>query len=117
MPQFEVRGRPQDFEAFAHDEVPPPVPPPPRRIDLSPDKVEKGLTQLVLSLLEMIRQLVERQAMRRIDGGGLSDDQIEKLGDTLMRLERQMRDLRAHFQIDSLDIDLGPLGSLVDEER
>lgn len=112
----EVRGSDRDFEAFADDEVRAPRPAPPRRVNLTPEKVENGLTQLVLSLLELIRQLVEKQAMRRIDGGGLSDDQVEKLGDTLMRLERQMEELKAHFKIDSLNIDLGPLGPLIDEK-
>jgi len=111
----DVRGSQADFDAFAGDEVPIAPVELPRRIDLSPEKVEKGLTQLVLSLLELVRQLVEKQAMRRIEGGGLTDEQVEKMGDTLMRLERQMNELKAHFKIDSLNIDLGPLGPLIDE--
>jgi len=111
----EVRGHARDFDAFA-GEIPLPSPASaPRRIDLTPDKVEHGLAQLVLSLLEMIRQLVEKQALRRIEGGGLSPAQVEELGVTLMRLEEQMVTLKAHFEVGSLNIDLGPLGNLIDE--
>lgn len=117
MEYAEIRGTEEDFAAFAEEPVKLPVvpAPAPRRVALDPDKVENGLAQLVLSLLELIRQLVEKQAMRRIEGGSLTDDQIEKLGDTLMRLERQMQDLKVHFNVDSLNIDLGPLGPLIDE--
>lgn len=111
----EIRGSDADFAAFEDEEVKP-VAPAPRRIDLTPDKVEQGLTQLVLSVLELVRQLVEKQAIRRIDGGGLTDGQCEQLGDTLRRLDQQMQELKAHFKIDSLNIDLGPLGSLIDEK-
>ncbi len=117
MEYGEIRGREEDFEAFADDAIRVARPAPPRRINLTSDKVENGLTQLVLSLLELVRQLVEKQALRRIEGGSLSADQVEKLGDTLMRLERQMEELKAHFKIDSLNIDLGPLGPLIDEKR
>ena len=92
-------------------------PPPPRRINLEPEKVERGLTQLVLAVIELLRQLMEKQALRRIESGSLGPEQVERLGTTLMRLEQRMDELKAHFQIDSLDIDLGPLGNLLDEER
>lgn len=115
MEYGEIRGTDEDLAAFADEPVKAPLAPAPRRVALDPDKVENGLAQLVLSLLELIRQLVEKQAMRRIEGGSLNDDQIEKLGDTLMRLERQMQDLKVHFKVDSLNIDLGPLGPLIDE--
>ena len=68
----------------------------------------------MLSVVELLRQLVEKQALRRIEGGSLTPDQVEKLGDTLMRLEQKMKELKAHFEIDDLNIDLGPLGNLLD---
>ena len=105
-----LRGRPEDFEAFA-ESVEAPRAALPRRINLEPEKVERGLTRLVLSLVELIRQLMEKQALRRIEGGSLSAEQVERLGTTLMRLEQQMEELKNHFQIDDLDIDLGPLGT------
>lgn len=86
----------------------------PRRVNIDPDKVSKGLAELVLSVIELIRQLVERQALRRIEAGSLSDEEIERLGRTLMELERHMDELKRHFDIESLDIDLGPLGRLVE---
>ncbi len=106
----ELRGRPEDFEVFAESAEAPRVALP-RRINLEPEKVERGLTQLVLSLVELIRQVMEKQALRRIEGGSLSAEQVERLGTTLMRLEQQMEELKNHFQIESLDIDLGPLGT------
>jgi len=62
----------------------------PRRIDANPQNVEKNLAKLVLTLIELIRQLLEKQAVRRMEGGSLSDDQIENLGMTLMKLEDKM---------------------------
>jgi len=86
----------------------------PSRIDLNPEKVEQGLVKLVLALVELIRQLLERQAIRRMEAGSLRDDEIERLGTTLMKLEQRMEELKAHFEIDDLNIDLGPLGKLLD---
>ncbi len=114
MQYGEIRGRPEDVEAFegvAHQ----PRSRTPRRINLEPEKVEQGLVQLVLSLVDLLRRLVEKQALRRIDGGGLAPEEVERLGTTLMRLEQQMEDLKRHFKIESLNIDLGPLGNLMDE--
>jgi hypothetical protein len=85
-----------------------------RRIELQPEKVEQGLVKLVLVVVELIRKLLEKQALRRIEGGRLGPEQIEKLGATLMRLEAQMKDLQRHFGIDELDLDLGPLGKVID---
>jgi hypothetical protein len=113
MSYGEIRGRPEDFDAFTEA----PAARLPRRIDLDPEKVEHGLVQLVLSVLELIRQLLEKQALRRIEGGDLSGEQIERLGTTLMRLEQQMSELAEHFEITDLNIDLGPLGSLLDESK
>lgn len=76
---------------------------------------ERGLVTLVLTLVELLRQLMERQALRRVDVGDLTDDQIERIGSTLMHLERQMRELCDHFDIrpEDLNLDLGPLGTLL----
>ena len=86
-----------------------------RRIDADPESVEQGLAQLVLTIVELLRQLMERQALRRIDGGGLTEEQIERLGTTFMELDRRMEELRDHFGLaaDDLNLDLGPLGRLL----
>lgn len=86
-----------------------------RHVDASPEEVEKGLVQLVLTLVELLRQLMERQAIRRMDAGGLDDEEIERLGQTLMLLDRRMTELREHFGLtpEDLNLDLGPLGRLL----
>jgi Gas vesicle protein K len=86
-----------------------------RRIDADPDSVEKGLAQLVLTIVELLRQLMERQALRRIDGGALSEEQVERLGRTFMELDRRMEQLREEFGLseEDLNLDLGPLGRLL----
>jgi hypothetical protein len=88
------------------------------RIDADPESVEKGLVTLVLTLVELLRQLMERQALRRVDQGTLTDDQIEKVGSTLMALEDRMDELREHFglTVEDLNLDLGPLGPLLPRE-
>ncbi|GGL31021.1 gas vesicle protein K [Nocardia jinanensis] len=87
------------------------------RIDTDPESVERGLVTLVLTLVELLRQLMERQALRRVDAGDLSDDQVERIGTTLMLLEQRMDELREHFGLtpEDLNIDLGPLGPLLPE--
>ena len=89
-----------------------------RRIAADPESVEKGLVTLVLTLVELLRQLMERQALRRVDQGDLSDDQVERIGSTLMALEERMTELRDHFGLrpEDLNIDLGPLGPLLPED-
>ena len=87
---------------------------PTHRMDLDPEKVEQGLVKLVLVIVELVRKLLEKQALRRIESGRLSSDQVEKLATTIMRLEAQMLELQKHFGIDDLDIDLGPLGKVID---
>jgi hypothetical protein len=84
------------------------------RIELTPDNAESGLAKLVLTLVELIRKLVEKQAMRRVEGGTLTDDEIERLGETLMKLELKMEELKKHFNLTDrdLNINLGPLGDL-----
>jgi CRISPR/Cas system-associated endonuclease Cas1 len=85
------------------------------RVNADPANVEKGLVQLVLSLVELIRQPMERQAIRRIDAGGLTEEQIERLGTTLMLLDQRMTELRELFDLsqEDLSLDLGPLGRSV----
>lgn len=86
-----------------------------RRIDADPESVERGLAQLVLTIVELLRQLMERQALRRVDAGSLSDDQIERVGRTFMELDRRMEELREQFGLteEELNLDLGPLGRLL----
>jgi hypothetical protein len=86
-----------------------------RRIGADPENVERGLAQLVLTVVEVLRQLMERQALRRIDGGGLTDEQVERLGQTFMELDKRMEELRATFGLDEedLNLNLGPLGNLL----
>ncbi|MFE9319845.1 gas vesicle protein K [Nocardia sp. NPDC052278] len=85
------------------------------RIDTNPESVERGLVTLVLTLVELLRQLMERQALRRVDEGELTETQIERIGTTLMLLEQRMEELRDHFGLtpEDLNIDLGPLGKLL----
>jgi gas vesicle protein GvpK len=111
----EIRGSLEDLEAFEEPAGTAPQVALPRRINLEPNQVERGLTQLVLSLVELVRRLMEKQALRRIEGGSLTSGQAENLGMTLMRLEEQMEVLKKHFKIDNLNIDLGPLGNLFDD--
>jgi len=86
----------------------------PAKINVDPEEVGQGLVKLVLALVELLRQLLERQAIRRIEGGTLTDEEIDRLGTTLMKLEEKIRELQEHFGIDDLNIDLGPLGHLID---
>ena len=87
----------------------------PRRVNADPEKVEKGLAQLVLTLVELLRQLMERQALRRMEQGNLTDEQIERLGQTFMKLEQRMEELKAEFGLEDsdLNLNLGPLGDLL----
>ncbi|MFF3072262.1 gas vesicle protein K [Kitasatospora sp. NPDC057904] len=86
-----------------------------RRVAVDPETVGRDLACLVLTVVELLRELMERQALRRIDEGDLSEDQVEALGVTLMALEQRMDELRDHFGLapEDLDIDLGPLGPLL----
>jgi hypothetical protein len=87
----------------------------PRRVNADPERVEKGLAQLVLTLVELLRQLMERQALRRMENGTLTDEQIERMGETFMKLEERMQELKAHFELEDrdLNLNLGPLGNLL----
>ncbi len=84
------------------------------RLALDPDDMRRGVGRLVLALLEMLRQLLERQALRRVDGGSLSDAEVERLGLALLRLGEEMDWLRQQFGLtdDEVRLDLGPLGKL-----
>jgi hypothetical protein len=86
------------------------------RIDCSADTIEQGLAKLVLSLIELLRQLLERQAIRRMEGGSLTEDQVEEMGKTLMTLEAKVRELCEHFGLTpaDLNLDLGPIGNLLE---
>ena len=87
----------------------------PDRIDVDPEGVEQGLARLVLTLVEFLRQLLERQAVRRMDGGSLSDEEIERVGLALLKLEEKTHELAAAFGLrpEELNITLGPLGDLL----
>ena len=87
----------------------------PSRINTDAKNVERGLVQLVLTLVELLRQLMERQAVRRMEGGTLTDAEIERLGQTFLQLQKRMAELRKTFGLreSDLNLDLGPLGTLV----
>ena len=86
----------------------------PPRLNTDPDKVENGLAKLVLTLIEVLRKVLEHQAVRRMEGGHLSDAEIEKLGVALLRLNDRMQEMKGIFGLtdEDLQIDLGPLGKL-----
>ena len=85
------------------------------RIEAEREDVARGVSQLVMTLIELIRQLMERQALHRIDAGALSEEQVERLGQALMALEDRMEELREAFGLEEedLNLDLGPLGRLL----
>src|SRR5256884_4612210 len=87
----------------------------PERVDVDPDGVENGLAKLVLTLVEFLRQLLERQAVRRMEGGTLSDEEVERMGVALMRLEEKVHEMARTFGIDptELNLEVGPLGRLI----
>ena len=85
------------------------------RVSADPETVERGLVQLVLTLVELLRQLMERQAVRRLDAGAMTPEETERVGLTLMLLEKRMAELRDYFELtpEDLNLDLGPLGKLL----
>ncbi len=85
------------------------------RINADPANADSGLAQLVLTLVELIRKLIEKQAIQRVEGGSLTEEEIERLGETLMRLEMKMEELKKTFNLtdNDLNINLGPLGNLL----
>jgi hypothetical protein len=82
--------------------------------DATPEDVQRGLAALVLTLVEVLRELMERQAIRRMDSGTLDDEEIERLGRTFLALRGRMEELKATFGLtdEDLNLDLGPLGRL-----
>jgi hypothetical protein len=85
------------------------------RVDADPERVERGLAQLVLTLIDLLRQLMERQAIRRMEAGSLTDEQVERMGQTFMKLEQRMEELKSEFGLEDedLNLNLGPLGDLL----
>jgi len=122
MPVSDAEGRvrekllcdPGDLEAFA-TELEQAGSALPRRVNADPEGVERGLAKLVLTLIELLRQLMERQALRRIEAGSLSDEEIERLGQTFMKLDARMEELKQAFGLEDedLNLNLGPLGDLM----
>lgn len=106
--------RSDDLERFAAElrDIAPALP---QRLDASPDDVQAGLARLVLTLIEFLRQVLEHQAVRRMEGGGLTDEEIERIGITLMRLQEKLQEIKVAFGLEheELNIDLGPLGKLL----
>lgn len=87
----------------------------PSRVNADPQEVERGLARLVLTVIELLRRLLEQQAIRRIEAGSLTDEQIERMGQTFLKLEAKMSELRQTFGLEAedLNLDLGPLGRLM----
>ena len=85
------------------------------RVEADPATLEKGLAQLVLTVIELLRELMERQALHRIEAGVLSDDEVERLGRTFMALSERMEELKVAFGLEGeeLNLNLGPLGDLL----
>ena len=86
----------------------------PERISADADSIENGLAKLVLSIIELVRRLLEKQALRRMDGGNLTDEEIERLGNALMKLEEKMGEMKKVFGLedDDLNLSLGPIKTL-----
>jgi len=87
----------------------------PEKMTVNPENVEKGLAKLVLTVIELLRQLMEKQGMRRMESGSLSDEEIERLGETFMKLEDKMAEMEKIFGLkhEDLNLNLGPLGDLM----
>jgi gas vesicle protein GvpK len=85
------------------------------RVNADPEQLEKGLAHLVLTIIELLRQLMERQALHRIEGGSLNADEVERLGRTFMALQERMEELKVAFGLEGeeLNMNLGPLGDLL----
>lgn len=85
------------------------------RLELDPEATQNGLAKLVLTVVELLRQLSERQAVRRMEAGSLTEAEIERVGGALLRLEDKMKELKTHFGLsdEDLNLDLGPLGRLL----
>jgi hypothetical protein len=86
----------------------------PERISADPEVVENGLARLVLAIIELVRRLLEKQALRRMDRGTLTDAEVERLGEALMKLEEKMAEMKKVFGLedDDLNLSLGPIKTL-----
>jgi hypothetical protein len=84
------------------------------RLNADPERVERGLAGLVLTIVDLLRELMERQALRRIEGGSLNDEEVERLGLAFMKLNETMDELKEQFGLtdEDLELSLGPLGNL-----
>ncbi len=113
-PDDRLRGDLDELRDFANEltQVDPGLP---RRINADQQNVEQGLAKLVLTLIELIRRLLEKQAIRRMEAGSLTDEEVERLGETFIKLEEKMAELKATFglQDEDLNLNLGPLGDLM----
>ena len=87
----------------------------PARLEAAPEDIEASVAKLVLTLVELIRRVLEHQAVRRMEGGSLSDEEIERLGLALLRLQERIQEVKNAFGLadEDLNIDLGPLGRLL----
>lgn len=112
--ESKILADPDDLEDFA-SELGRAQSPLPQRVNADPEGVERGLAKLVLTLIELLRQLMERQALRRIEAGSLSNEEIERLGQTFMKLDARMEELKQIFGLEDeeLNLNLGPLGDLM----
>jgi hypothetical protein len=86
----------------------------PRHLNADPEKIEQGLAKLVLAVVDLLRRLMEKQAIRRIEGGSLDDEEIERLGLAFMRMEEKLEEIKLAFGLENedLNLNLGPLGDL-----
>lgn len=101
----------RELEQFAADDT--------TRVDCTPENIEQGLARLVLTIVELLRKLLERQAIRRMEGGTLEDQKIEEMGLALMKLEQKIAELAAQFglRVEDLNLELGPLGNLLPPDK
>ncbi|HZR27466.1 MAG TPA: gas vesicle protein K [Terriglobales bacterium] len=102
--EVEINDLKQQLEALSQGTL--------QRVECNPETIEQGLAKLVLGLIELLRRLLERQAIRRMQGGSLNDEQIEAMGQALMKLEVKIHELAASFGLkpEDLNLELGPLG-------
>lgn len=106
-----MSGVGQELEAALRGRLEPST----RRLSLDEGKLKNGLGQLVLTLVKLLHELLEKQAIRRMEGGSLSDEEVERLGSALMRQTEEIERLRVEFGLteEDLNLDLGPLGKLL----
>ncbi|HEY8911173.1 MAG TPA: gas vesicle protein K [Desulfosporosinus sp.] len=85
------------------------------RVNAHKDNADQGLAKLVLTLVELLRRVMEHEALRRIDGGTLTEGEIEEMGETFLKLDKKMVEMREIFGLkeEDLNLDLGPLGNLM----